>query len=164
MISMIEKEKPEYPHETLRFATLNDIPYLMTLASKLYAGSPLERFSYDAKKIRTTLEGFIIDDRTEKLCLVSHEKGKPVGVLAAYAFEPLFSKDKIAVEVFWYLDEEFRKGRRGTDMMKGYEHWAKLVGCKAVQYGWMKNSPEGMKALYERSGAKLEEYLYYKEI
>lgn len=49
-------------------------------------------------------------------------------------------------------------------MMKGYEYWAKLVGCRSVQYGWMNSSPESMKKIYALTGVKLAEEVYYKEL
>ena len=157
-----EVQKPQHP--TLRLATLEDIPDLLRLAKELESGSPMERLSVDYEKVRMNLEKAIISNQTEWLALVSHVEGKPVGVLFAYCFEPIFSSQKLAVEVLWYLEPEHRKGRRGIDMMKAYEYWAKLVGCNVVQYGWMVNSPEGMKKMYERTGAELSEMTYYKEL
>jgi GNAT superfamily N-acetyltransferase len=108
------------------------------------------------------LEKAIIGDQKDFLVLVSHHEGQPVGVLAAYAFTPVFTNQRIACEVFWYLEPQFRKGNRGTDMMRAYEYWAKLVGCVVAQYGWLVSSPEKMPILYERTGAGLAEQVYYK--
>lgn len=149
-------------HQTLRHATLSDIPELMALSEKLIVGSPMELIGYDLPKIREQLEYFIINSGVEHLVLVSYDGDKIVGVLAAYAFEPIFSNTRIACEVLWYLSPEYRKGRRGIEMMDAYEYWAKLVGCKVVQYGWMISSPQGMKPMYERRNAKLFEEVYCK--
>lgn len=167
-INLIDPEQEEAPvkveHKTLRHATLNDIPYCIELAKKLAKGSPIEAIDINVKKVREKLEAFIINAGRDFLCLVSYDGDKVVGVIAAYAFEPLFSDDKIACEVLWYLEPEYRKGRRGIDMMKAYEYWANMVGCKVVQYGWLASSPEGMKKLYELTGAELSEQIYYKKV
>lgn len=159
-----DQRKEAVQHQTLRHARLADVPELIELAKGLAAGSPMEALSVDYDKARTQIEKAIISDQKEWLALVSHVDDKPVGVLVAYCFEPIFSRTKLAVEVFWYLDPEYRSGRRGIEMMQAYEYWAKLVGCKVVQYGWLVSSPEGMKKLYERTGAELAEHVYYKTL
>lgn len=159
-----DNRKAEAGHKTLRHARLSDLPQLIELAKSLTAGSPMEALSVDYEKARANIEKAIISDQKEWLALVSHVDDEPVGVLVAYCFEPIFSRKKLAVEVFWYLDPEYRVGRRGIEMMEAYEYWAKLVGCEVVQYGWLVSSPEGMKKLYERSGAELAEHVYYKTL
>lgn len=163
MAVVIPKDTTRPSHPTLRQARLDDIPVLMNMAQKLGVG-PLEMLEPDPEETRIALETFIASDQKDVLMLVSHIDDRPVGCIAAYAFSPLFTKNKIAVEVFWYLEEEHRKGRRGLDMMKAFEYWAKLVGCKAVQYGWLVTSPESMKTLYEKTGAVFAEETYYKKV
>lgn len=162
--SIEDNRKVAPVHQTLRHARLSDVPQLIELAKSLAAGSPMEALSVDYEKSRTSIEKAIISDQKDWLALVSHVDDKPVGVLVAYCFEPIFSSTKLAVEVFWYLDPEHRSGRRGIEMMQAYEYWAKLVGCEVVQYGWLVSSPEGMKKLYERTGAQLAEHVYYKTL
>jgi GNAT superfamily N-acetyltransferase len=163
-VSLKEEKKPEVsPHPTLRHATLEDIPALLELADRLFDNSPMQMgLDLDKGKAKEKLEAAIIGDKKDFLVLVSYDKDKIVGVLAAYAFSPVFSSDRIACEVFWYLDPEYRKGRRGIQMMEAYEYWAKLVGCKIAQYGWLTSSPKRMPVLYERTGAQLAEHVYYK--
>ena len=159
-----EDNKEPIAHRTLRHARLEDVPELMKLGEKLFKDSPMETMKMSPEKIRAQLEKAIISGQKDFLVLVSYDGDKVVGVLAAYAFEPVFTDTRIACEVFWYLDPEYRKGSRGLDMMKAYEYWAKLVGCKVAQYGWLVSSPEKMKTLYARTGAKLAEHVYYKEL
>jgi len=159
-----DQRKQQIGHPSLRHARLDDVPELIELAKKLSAGSPMEALAVDYEKSRAAIEKAIISDQRDWLALVSHVDDKPVGVLVAYCFEPIFSSTKLAVEVFWYLDPEYRSGRRGIEMMQAYEYWARLVGCKVVQYGWLVSSPEGMKKLYERTGAELAEHVYYKPL
>src|SRR5690606_13241410 len=157
-----EEPKVETHHPTLRHARLEDIPALLQLGEKLFKDSPMEPMEFNPEKVRAQLEKAIISDQKDFLVLVSHVEDKPVGILAAYAFTPIFTDHRIACEVFWYLEPEYRKGTRGLDMMRAYEYWAKLVGCKVAQYGWLVSSPKNMPVLYERTGAELAEQVYYK--
>lgn len=149
--------------ETLRLAGLDDIPYLMDLAKTLYETSGWDMIPVDYTKGRAMFEKFIVEGHKDALVLISHDKGKPVGVLAAYAFTPIFSQAKVAVECLWYLEPEHR-GRRGVEMKKAYEYWANLVGASFVQYGVLGTSPEGLEKLYQRDGMTLSEKVYIKKI
>lgn len=148
--------------KTLRHATLEDVPHILDLAETLFEDSSYNDIKLDRLKARQNLEKFIIEAGVEYLCLISIDGEKTVGVLAAYAFKPLFSSEKIAVEVLWYLEEAARKSTRGVEMMEAFEYWAKLVGCKTVQYGFLESSPKGMINLYLRRGAKKTETVYTK--
>lgn len=159
-----EDQKEAVRHRSLRHARLEDVPALLALGEKLFKDSPMESMKLSPSKVKAQLEKAIISDQRDFLVLVSTDNEKVVGVLAAYAFTPVFTDTRIACEVFWYLDPDYRKGPRGLDMMKAYEYWAKLVGCQVAQYGWLTSSPEKMKVLYERTGAKLAEHVYYKDL
>ncbi len=150
------------PHPTLRHGQLRDVDTIMELASKLHTGSPMEKIGVSFPKVRGFIETLCVEPKKNWVILISHENDVPVGCLIAHVFTPVFTENKVACEVFWYLDENHRKSRRGLDMMEAYEYWAKLQGCVVAQYGWLVSSPDKMKLLYERNGAELAEQLYYK--
>lgn len=153
----------EIKTESLRLATLDDIPYLMGLAKTLYETSGWDMIPVNYEKGRQIFEKFIVEGQKEALVLISHDKGKAVGVLAAYAFVPMFSDSKIAVECLWYLEPEYR-GHRGLDMKEAYEYWAKLVGADFCQYGVLSTSPPGLEKLYQKEGMTYSEKVYLKKL
>lgn len=149
--------------ETLRLASLDDIPYLMELSKTMYETSGWDMIPVDYVKGRAAYEKFIVEGQKDALVLISHDKGKPVGVLVAYVFTPMFSNSKVAVECLWYLEPEYR-GRRGFKMKEAYEYWAKLVGADFCQYGVLSTSPEGLEKLYERDGMSCSEKIFMKKL
>lgn len=160
MITLVDETEGEHP--SLALAGLNDIDDILELAKEFHVETPYSPLNLDLTKIRVSLEKFIIEQGTDHLVLLSKSEGKVVGVLAAYAYEPLFSRERMAIELFWYLKPEFRRGSRGTEMMDAYEYWARKAGCVLVQYGVLASSPDGMKKLYERRGMDLTEQIYQK--
>lgn len=154
----------EYPHPTLRNATLDDVDWIVQNGAKEFEGSPYSEFTVHNGKARQLIERLIVNGQKEAVVLISHANGQPVGVLAAYAFEPLFASNKIAIECLWFLEDEYRKGSRARDMMDAYEHWARLVGCTHIQYGVLSTSPKGMDRLYERAGLTCTEHIYMKRV
>lgn len=153
-----------YEHPTLRLATLNDVPWIVSHAQKQFSSSKYANMDVDLSKAQQMIEKFIIEGKDEYLVLISHQEGTPVGCLAAYAFAPIFSTRRIAVEVCFFIEDEFRKSKRGFELMDAYEYWSKLVGCKSCQYGLLESSPERMKELYERRGAYATETVYMKDL
>lgn len=146
-------------YDNLRFATLEDISVILEMAQKLYVGSPYEVFTMDANKTRKMLEKFIVEGQKDFLVLLATDP-KIVGVLVGYAFEPLFSNDRAAIEALWYLDPEHRSSKIGQQMMDAFEYWAQSQGCKVIQYGMLSSSPPGMERLYERRGLVLAEKIF----
>lgn len=149
---------------TLRHAGLDDIPAILDMAKKLYKGSPYEALNLDLGRAREELERFIISGKRDFMVVLSHDEGRPVGVIAAYAFKPLFSNEKVAVESLLYLEDDYRTSRRGKELLSAYEYWAKLVGVSVVQYGLLSSADPRMADLYVKQGCKEIERIYYKDI
>lgn len=161
---LIPENELETSHKSLRFATLNDIPWIISEAKKQFLDAPYFAFGVDDRKVRQLFEKLIVEGQEHSIILISHDGGKPVGALAAYAFEPMFSHNKIAIECLWFLLDDYRKGSRGRDMANAYEYWAKLVGCSHVQYGLLSSSPQRMASLYEKIGAAETERIFMKAL
>lgn len=153
-----------YEHPTLRIANLNDVPWIISHAHEQFRASKYADMDVDLVKAQTMIEKFIIEGKDEYIVLVSHDDGKPVGCLAAYAFAPIFSTRRVGVEVCFFVEESHRQSKRGTELMDAYEYWCKLVGCKTCQYGLLTSSPGRMKELYERRGAYATETVYMKDL
>jgi GNAT superfamily N-acetyltransferase len=161
---MIKLKNNEGAYETLRFGSLNDIDTIIAMADKLHKRSVYHSLSLDLKKVRAGLERFIVEGQSNFLVLVSEDNGKPVGILVAYAYEPIFSQDRVAIEVLWFLEDEYRKSTRGVEMADAFEYWAKMIGCKLAQYGYLSSADPGMQKFYERRGMKMVEMVYHKEL
>ena len=150
--------------ETLKQASLDDVPAIMAMGEKLYKDSVYQNMKLDLVRARQMLEKFIIEGAEDYMVVLSHDNGKPVGVIAAYVFTPLFSSDKVATEVLLWLEPEYRTTQRGKELMDAYEYWAKLVGAKLVQYGLLSTADPRLGLFYKRRGAFEAENVYYKEI
>lgn len=149
--------------KTLRLGTLADVDQILALSHDLFNGSPFSDLVIDDAKAKKHIEAAILNPHMW-LVLVSHEGDKVVGCLIAYTFKPIYSEAKIACEVVWQLLPEYRKGRRGLDMMNAFEYWAKLMDCVICQYGWMATSPSRMEELYVKRGLKMVEKVYFKDL
>lgn len=156
---MVEAQTP-----TLRHASLDDVPKILQMSKDLYESSSYKRIAVDYTHARVMLEKFIIEGNKDFLVMLSHDNGKPVGVIAAYVFQPLFSSEKVATEVLLWLEPEYRTPSRAKELLDAYEYWAKLVGAAVAQYGLMSSADPRLSKFYERRGAEEVERVYYKDL
>jgi hypothetical protein len=84
---------------------------------------------------------------------------KPVGILAATAEPMLFNKTKIACELIWWIEPEFRRSRAAEKMRQAYEFWAKKVGCTSCS---VVDHEDTLDKYYTRKGYERRETAYLK--
>lgn len=149
---------------TLRHAGLNDVPAIVEMGRKLYEGSVYSTVKADYTRSREMIEKFIIEGNQNFLVMLSHDEGKPVGVIAAYAFQPLFSSERIATESLLWLEPEYRTSKRGNELLDAYEYWAKLIGVSVVQYGLLASADPRLGDFYRRRGCVEVERVFYKDL
>jgi GNAT superfamily N-acetyltransferase len=95
--------------------------------------------------------------------LVSEGENGLQGALGFLISNDLHNGDKMAVETFWFVLPEF-KGE-GKKLFETFEEIAGGVGCKKLAMIHLVDSyPESLKDFYTRSGYKLLESHYVKEI
>jgi GNAT superfamily N-acetyltransferase len=88
-----------------------------------------------------------------------------VGMVAGTAQEFLFSDDKIAGELVWWVDPEYRRGSYGRDLHDAFEYWADKVGCKVITMALLEDQKADKVArLYERKGYRQAERAFIKTI
>lgn len=166
-LSMPDQEVEKVSNLTIRLATLDDVEDMCKLSHELYLSARMDQdLTWNMDKLRGQVTAFITGDPRKYCTLISFDKstGKTVGGLLGTWIQPYFTDDKQAIEVMMYLRPEYRKGRQGIDLMDAYEHWAKLVGCKSVSYGYLDQAPERVRKLYERRGFNYGEVTYWRHI
>lgn len=72
--------------------------------------------------------------------LLCSSSGNVIGFLCAAASPLAFSeKDKIAVELGFWIYKEHRTQEAFKKLLEAYYYWARAVGCKAAILGKIKN-------------------------
>jgi len=118
-------------------------------------------FNLDVAKL---LENFELAIENPDFCLFLLEDGGDlVGMLVGGIASPLFSKDRVATELAWFVEPEHRDGRAAYKLLASYEKWAKDSGCSFVTMVDI-DTLESLEPLYTRKGYTLTEKTYVKEI
>ncbi len=146
----------------LRIATSKDIPDLLRFAKNFHKASPYRSMRFDTDKGRKFLEGIITGKNSEGIVLVALKDGIPIGMLVGACAEPVFSSARIATELGWWIEEEFRNTRAALLIYEAYEDWAKRVGCTHVQSAYLPGISPALDKFYKKRGYTQVESSYLK--
>lgn len=137
------------------------------MARKFYDHSPyVGVVDYDESKISDVLVT-MFDNPTERIAiLVVNDEGQSVGMLCGMVSEILFSRERIATELAWWMDPEYRANRIGIELINAFEYWARhKAQCKFVQLSTIETEQvERISKFYKRKGYDLFERGFVKVI
>lgn len=131
------------------------------LLCKMFSKESKYPFKLDLEKLYNSFDEAI--NRDDFCVFVYEVDGSLEGMLVGASVAPLFSKDKVATELAWYMNVEHRDGKAALRLLKAYEDWAKKAECKFVTMIDI-DTLEDLHSLYERKGYTLTEKTYVKEI
>jgi GNAT superfamily N-acetyltransferase len=148
----------------MRLASLKDADAVMALALRFFAASPYHDKTVDISKVETVISTLLSNDDAIVLLLVNKD-GKPVGMLAGFLSEMIFSRDKVASEAIWWVDPEYRQSKMSFKMMEAFEWWANKRGCKHTHMSLLADETgDRLSKFYERRGYKARERAFIKEL
>ena len=149
---------------TLRLATEEDIPAIKRMSYLFYDHSPYSSFEIDDEKV-TALTTDILKDKTKNIVILSCQPD-PVGMIVGLSNEFMFNRKKIAMELLWWMDPEYRKSRDAIKLVEAYEYWATNVAkADIVQLSLLttEQAPQ-IEKFYSRRGYKLSEKSFFKKV
>jgi len=148
----------------LKIADYTDVPELKRMSLLFKENSPYKDFPVDEDKVEQLILSLIGAGPKDCVVLLSIIEDKPVGMVAGLSREWIFSKEKHATEIVWWVDPEYR-GEAGKELQEAFVFWANKGGCKYLHMTLLENKDKTkMKKLYEKQGFKLFEQAWVKEI
>ena len=148
----------------LRLATLDDIPVLLDFAKNFHKVSPYRGMRFNTQKGIDFLKGIITGSKTEGVVLVALKDGEPIGMLVGACTEPVFTSARVAMELGWWIEPEFRSTRASLLIYTAYEDWAKRVGCSHVQGAYLTGISPELDKFYKKRGYTQVESSYLKTL
>lgn len=131
----------------IRPAISTDKARVLVMAKAFHAvsGAP---FAFSPAAASVLFDAALSD--SNRLCLIYECEGIARGVLAAVAAPHHLAPVKVASEIIWWIDLDWR-GRAATKMLVAYEQWAAECGCQYVSMVGLGADP-AISKLYERRG------------
>lgn len=132
------------------------------MAKRFHEVSPYASVPFSEERI---LDHFFLglEDPTKIITIFSEQNGQIHGMICGLCDRPPFSEVKVATELAWWMDEDYRRTRDSLDLFEAYEEWARRIGAGLVQMALLSSSPDLTK-IYERSGYRMTERTFLKEL
>lgn len=149
----------------LRLATLEDEDQILTLLKNFFNSTIYSSGFMDEDKVRVLIKACTDPLIKENVVLVWEDKGKVVGLIAGQWTELIFNEDKVATELVWWVEPEYRKTEAAHQLLGAFEYWADWCGCKSIQMYSLSNEYSNvLERFYKKQGYKLAETSYVKDL
>jgi hypothetical protein len=126
---------------SLKVATIGELNTIVSFAERLILETKLP-VNYDVSKIMSIVKQVLEGDKNENVILLVCHEGTPVGVLGAAVSRPIWTEDKLAIELILYIEPQARSSQASLMLLRAYRYWAKKVGCGYISYASYKNGIE----------------------
>lgn len=140
----------------LRIAKYDDFADLKRMALSFFYASPYAKLGVDDTRVEELIHVFMQSPRSEKIIFVEDDHGLH-GMLAGVKETNLFNNHKMAGELVWWIDPEYRKAGLAEQMRKAYEYWA-----NDTQFCTLVDVMGNLDTYYKRKGYDRRETTYMK--
>ena len=136
------------------------------MALSFYEASPYSHVPIIHGVVDGTIDKLLLGEHTDSTVILSLSDGRPVGMIAGTVQPFLFNNDRVATEIVWWMDEDFRKGRKSFQLLNAFEYWAKNVAkCDTILMSTLNSlQSDRIGKLYEKRGYKPAENNYYLRV
>lgn len=149
----------------LKLAQPYHIPEIRDFCRKFFSESPYHDFPYDEKKVDETIDKIVNAYGKGHVVIVYEKYGKAVGCIAGTVVDFLLNHGKIATEIMWWVEPEYRKSRAGIELLNAFESWATYSKCELVQMISLNTEiGKALGGLYRRRGYVETEQAYMKRL
>lgn len=149
----------------IRLATEADLPDIIRMVRSLKDHSPsLASLDYEPEKVAAVV-GTVSANPLIGICLISAQPN-PVGMIIGSVSEMIFSFQKVAAELAWWMDEDYRKSRDAVQLIGAFEYWAENVAqVNLIQMSsTLTHQTPQIEKFYKRRGYHLSENAYLRKL
>lgn len=139
----------------LRIATFEDYNKILEFAERFLSISRYKDH-FDLDVLNNLISFFLNSSKEERIIILAEE-----GMIAGQTSSFIFGTKKVATELGWWVEPEYRKSGIGKELLQAFEAWAKKVGCSLIV---MISLDDELGKFYEANGYSLSERSYIKEI
>jgi GNAT superfamily N-acetyltransferase len=148
---------------TIRVATKDDLPDLLSLCRSFYNSSEWARdTAFEEDAAFPNLWGLVVGPQST--IIVIEDAGKVVGACAVQIAPMPWTFDLVATEVFWYVLPEARRTPASLELFVAAETWARDHGAKVMLMGALVTSPPKVRMMYENAGYRESQTAFIKRL
>lgn len=141
----------------VRQARKEDVPHLTVMGGRFFAQTGYQQHGLfcDPFHLHAFLEDAI--DSEDKAIFVAEQDGALIGVIGAFKAKAYFGPQLIAHELFWWVNEDARKGATAIRLLRALQQWARDGGCAALFMVDISLMQSVAPTLYQKLGFALAE-------
>ena len=149
----------------LRLATREDEDRIFELLKHFFSQTEYAKEDLDEEKVKGLIQTCIDPRVVENVVLLWDVEGKVQGLVAGQWTEMVFNRERVATELVWWVEPEYRKTEASAKLLSAFEAWADWNGCARVQmYALNNDYATILHRYYQRWGYRLAELSYVKDI
>lgn len=150
----------------LKIATWDHFPDIMEMAERFHQTSPYRDTEvFDESRVAEIVIP-AIENPVDRIVLVLEdtESRRAVGMVIGMTTQGIFSRSKIAAELAWWVNDEYRT-RHSLRLLDAFLYWAQNVAkCDTVQMALLENEHiDRLTKVYNRKGLTLTERAFYRK-
>ena len=120
----------------IRFATVSDIPAMVSLGKRMHAITRVRSYDYDEERVALALHRALTEGNGRYVCFVADSAEREVvGVLLAVLERHIFSERLTASVMHYDVLPECRGGGYGLRLLRALEVWARNRGVFEIAFG-----------------------------
>lgn len=149
----------------LRMARLEDEDRIFELLTHFHQNTQYAGESMEESKVRPLIRTCMDPHVSTSTVILWEQDGQVVGLIAGQCTEVVFSSQKVATELVWWVEPEYRKTEASTRLLEAFEAWAAWSDCRQVQMYSLNNEyATVLSRYYSKQGYRLAELSYVKEL
>lgn len=139
----------------LKLAEPEDHDRITELLYDFYSAAPFKNRPFSVEKVSNIVDECIHAPRYDKV-IICLQKERVEGVLLGAAVDSVFSDDRTAFELAWWIDPAHRSLGAAKEMLSAYEYWAEHIAkATAIQVSCLVDGTEKLLTrLYTGRGYK----------
>lgn len=114
-----------------RLATLADVPAIVLMGLRFIQETSYRDQIAQNPAAMAAIVTRLVDTDIGDVCVVEKD-GALVGMLGMFVWQHPISDERIASEMFWWVEPEHRGGRAGMQMLRWAEDWAAAQHAQRV--------------------------------
>lgn len=145
----------------IREAEEQDIVHFLMMGRKF---AEVAEEPFDRESLTQHLEWLFEDEHTVAFIVFS-EAGDPAGMISGIWMPTFWDNSKItATEMWWWVEEPYRKSGVGTMLMDALESWATAAGAWRLGMMTIVGLAPGIEEIYRKRGFRPRENTFVKEL
>lgn len=138
----------------IKIATPADFDKVKELSTNFFYASPYKDMPLEEDKQTELIEDLMEKYPYHGMIACMHVDNEVQGIIAGCTSEILFSRSKIATELVWWVEPDYRKTKGSLLLLDCFEYWAeKVAGADIVQMVALEDDSIGtISRFYTRRG------------